>query len=156
LFIEQEKQNGFMIVGIHVDDCLVWGKEREINQLIADLNSKGFSLKVERNLKDYLRFRGIENIEKQEIVILQSHFIYKLIDNFRNEVSNNRVYGTPGTPRFEATCTDADSDTIHESLQKNYRSSVGILLSLIKYLRPDLNNAMRELLKCMDKATVGT
>jgi hypothetical protein len=36
-----------MIIGIYDDDCLVLSKEKEINQLIADLNPKGFSLKVE-------------------------------------------------------------------------------------------------------------
>jgi hypothetical protein len=45
---------------------------------------------------------------------------------------------------------------IPESLQKNYRSGVGMLLYLIKYSRPDISNAVRELSMCMDRATYGT
>jgi hypothetical protein len=40
--------------------------------------------------------------------------------------------------------------------RKNNCSGVGMLLYLIKYSRPDLSNAVRELSKCMDKATMGT
>jgi Reverse transcriptase (RNA-dependent DNA polymerase) len=39
--LRKRNENGIMIIGIYVDDCLVLGKEKEINQLIADLNSKG-------------------------------------------------------------------------------------------------------------------
>jgi hypothetical protein len=42
------------------------------------------------------------------------------------------IIGTPGTPRFKVTCPEEDSDTIPESLQKNYRSGVSMLLYLIK------------------------
>jgi hypothetical protein len=31
-----------MIIGIDVDDCLVLGKEKDINKLIVDLELKGF------------------------------------------------------------------------------------------------------------------
>ena len=54
------------------------------------------------------------------------------------------------------TVRHEDSDTIPESLQKNYRSGVGMLLYLINYSRPDLSDAVRELSKCMDRATYGT
>jgi hypothetical protein len=145
-----------MIIGIYDDDCLVLCKEKEIYQLIADLHPKGFSLKVETDLKENLSCRVMENIKKREILILKPHLIIKLVDEFSNEVSNKRVYGTPGTPRFKVTRPDEDSDSIPESLQKNYRSGVSMLLYLIKYSRPDLSNAIRESSKCMDMATTLT
>jgi hypothetical protein len=111
---------------------------------------------VKRKLKDYLSCRVIEDINKREILILQPHLINKLIEKFGDEVSDKRIYGTPGTPRFKITRPDQGSDTIPESLQKNYRSGVGMLLYLIKYSRPDISNAVRELSKCMDRATYGT
>jgi hypothetical protein len=64
LFDEQRNQSNIMLIGIYVDDCLVLGKEKDINKLIVDLELKGFSLKVERNLKDYLRCRIIKGINK--------------------------------------------------------------------------------------------
>jgi Reverse transcriptase (RNA-dependent DNA polymerase) len=52
--LSKGNQSNIMIIGIYVNDCLVLGKEQDINKLIVDLELKGFSLKVERNLKDYL------------------------------------------------------------------------------------------------------
>ena len=52
--LSKRNQTGIMIIGIYVNDCLVLGKERAINQLIAALKSKCFSLKAKRDLKDYL------------------------------------------------------------------------------------------------------
>jgi hypothetical protein len=88
-----------MLIGIYGDDCFVLGKEQNINKLIIDLELKGFLLKVERNLKDYLSCWVIEDINLREILILQPHLINKLIDKFGDEVSDQRIYGTPGTPK---------------------------------------------------------
>ena len=37
-------QNNILIIGIYVDDCLVIGKEPQINQLIVELKENGFNL----------------------------------------------------------------------------------------------------------------
>jgi hypothetical protein len=75
---------------------------------------------------------------------------------FGDEVKSKRVYKTPGTPRFKIVCSDNDDDIIEPNLQSRYRSGVGMLLYLIKYSQPDSCNVVRELSKCMDKATMGT
>jgi hypothetical protein len=49
-----------------------------------------------------------------------------------------------------------EDDAINENFQNRYRSGVGMLLYLTKYSQPDLCNVVRELSKCMDKATMGT
>jgi hypothetical protein len=46
---------------------LVFGKEEDIYQVIVDLNSKGFSLKVERDLKEYFSCRVIETSKNKKI-----------------------------------------------------------------------------------------
>jgi Reverse transcriptase (RNA-dependent DNA polymerase) len=99
--LSKRNQTNIMIIGIYVDDCLVLGKDKNIQQLIDVLELKGLSLKVERNLKDYLSCRVIEDINMREILILQPHLINKLIDRFGDEVFDKRIYGTPGTPRFK-------------------------------------------------------
>jgi hypothetical protein len=70
-------------------------------------------------------------------------------------VKRKRVYKTPRTPRFKFFCPDNDDDIIEPNLQSGYSSGVGMLLYLIKYSQPDLCNVVRELSKCMDKATMG-
>jgi Reverse transcriptase (RNA-dependent DNA polymerase) len=54
-------QNNILIIRIYVDDCLVIGKEPQINQLIVELKENGFNLKIENNLKDYLGCCVIED-----------------------------------------------------------------------------------------------
>jgi hypothetical protein len=47
-------QDGVTMIGVYVDDCLVIGKHDGIDELIVDLKTSGFNLKVENNLTDYL------------------------------------------------------------------------------------------------------
>jgi len=61
-----------------------------------------------------------------------------------------REYQTPGTPGFAIVRPKDDSERISSEMQSEYMSSVGMLLYLVKYSRPDITNAVRELTKCMD------
>jgi hypothetical protein len=56
-----EPEQHFYFFRICVDDCLVIGKEPQINQLIVELKENGFKLEIENNLKDYLGCRVIED-----------------------------------------------------------------------------------------------
>jgi hypothetical protein len=144
------------MIGIYVDDCLVIGKRNKIYELIVALKTSGFNLKVENILTDYLSCQLIANAESKEVLILQPHLINNLEAKFGDEVKSKRVYKTLGTPRFKIVCPDNDDDIMEPNLQSRYRSGVGMLLYLIKYSRPDLCIVVRELSKCMDKATMGT
>jgi hypothetical protein len=89
-----------IIIGIYVDDCLVFGMEDHIQEVIQGLKASGFNLKVESSLKDYLSCHVIEDLESKSILILQPHLINNLEAKFRQEVCSKRVYKTPGTPRL--------------------------------------------------------
>jgi hypothetical protein len=145
-----------IIIGICVYDCLVVGKEDHIQEVIQGLKASGFNLKVESSLKDYLSCRVIEDLESKSILILKPHLINNLEVKFGQEVCNKRVYKTPGTPRFKIVRPATEDDVIDADLQGRYQSAVGMLLYLTKYSQPDLCNFVRELEKCMDKATKGT
>jgi hypothetical protein len=81
-----------IIIGIYVDDCLVVGKQDQIQEAIQGLKASGFNLKVESSLKDYLSFRVIEDLESNSILILKPHLINNLEAKFGQEVCNKRVY----------------------------------------------------------------
>jgi 23S rRNA G2445 N2-methylase RlmL len=98
----------------------------------------------------------IKNAESKEILILQPHLIKNLEAKFGDEVKSKSVYKTSGTLRFKIVRPDNDDDIIETNLQSRYRSRVGIMLYLIKYSQPDLCNVVREISKCMDKATMRT
>ena len=143
-----------ILIGIYVDDCLVIGKNDSIDALIVELE-KHFSLKVERNVVDYLSCNIIGMNKENKFVIIQPHLITRLEEKFNEETTNKRNYGTPGTPRFKIQRPTEGMDQLDEEHQKKYRSGVGMLLYLTKYSRPDISNVVRELSKCMDGATWG-
>ena len=58
---------------------------------------------------------------------------------------------TPGTPRFVAMRVTEDQAKLGTKEHASYRSGVGTVLYLTKHSRPDLCNAVRELLKTLDK-----
>ena len=60
---------------------------------------------------------------------------------------------TPGSPGFVGQKVVEDEDKVNEKEQALYRSGVGTLLYLIKYSRPDITNAVRDLSKSMDGAS---
>jgi hypothetical protein len=126
-------QYGVIVIGTYVDDCLVIRKRCRIDELIVELKTRVFNLKVENNLTDYLSCQLIENTESKEILILQPHLINNLEANFGDEEKNKGIYKTPGTPRFKIICPENDEDIIEPNLQSRYRSGVGMLLYLIKY-----------------------
>jgi hypothetical protein len=47
-------QDGLIMIGIYVDDCLVIGKRNRIDDLIVELKTRGFNLKVDNKLIDDL------------------------------------------------------------------------------------------------------
>jgi hypothetical protein len=89
-------QDGVIMIGIYVDDCLVIVKHDGIDEMIVELKTSRFNLKVENNLTDYLSCQLIENEESKEILILQPHQINNLEAKFGDEVKNKRIYKTPG------------------------------------------------------------
>jgi hypothetical protein len=137
-------QDGFIKIGIYVDDCLVIWQLVGID-LIVELKKSGFNFKFENNLTDYLSCQLILNTESKEILILQPHLINNLEAKSGDEVKRKRVYKTPGTPRFKIVCPDNDDDIIEPNLQNRYRSGVRMSLYLINYSRPDLCKVVRKL-----------
>jgi hypothetical protein len=84
---------------------------------------------------------------------MQPHLIKNLEMKFGAKIMNLSNHGTPGIPRFVIVRPSENVDKIDPDLQARYRSGVGMLLFLIKYLRPDLANVVRELSKCEDAAS---
>jgi hypothetical protein len=136
-------QDAVIMIRIYVEIFLMIGKRNKFDELIVELKTSGFTLKVENNLTDYLTCQLIENAESKEILILQPHLINNLEVKFGYEVKNRRIYKNPGTPRFKIVCPENNEDIIELNLQSTYHSGAGMLLYLIKYSRSDLCNIVR-------------
>ena len=85
-------QDEILMIGVYVDDCLVVGKDLQIEELIVELKEIGYNLKIENNLTDYLSCRVAEDVKLNQILILHHHLINNLQSKFGEEVANKRVY----------------------------------------------------------------
>jgi hypothetical protein len=97
MFIHKFYQNGIVLVGIYVNDCMVIGCDEVIEKEIKGLKGYGFGLKVEEFLTDYLSCKVIMNQENAEVLVMQPHLLKGLEDKFEEEVNNLSCYATPGT-----------------------------------------------------------
>jgi hypothetical protein len=71
---------------------------------------------------------------------------------FKTHLNRGIIYSTPAGPGLPVIREAVKGSEVSESEQRMYRSAVEILPYLIKYSRPDISNATRELAKVMDCA----
>jgi hypothetical protein len=87
-------EHGIVFVGIYVDNCLVIGNEKDINDVIDGLKTYKFGLKIANDLKDYLSCRILTDYERNTTFVMQPHLINNLKEKFEKEVNNLSDYGT--------------------------------------------------------------
>ena len=139
---------------MYVDDCYVVGTDQALEQLISDLQSHGLKLKIEDKPSDYLSCEILFNEDKSCAWLGQPHLIKKMESTFKDLLKLGSRYLTPGTPNLSVLRPIKPEDRISPEDQKIYRSAVGTLLQFVKHSRPDISNAVRELSKSMDYATM--
>ena len=155
LFVRKTKQ-GICFVGIYVDDNLLIGNPKAIDETIAQLREKGLVLKVENDLHDYLSCEIVFSDDKKKAWLGQPYLISKLELLFNDEVKGLQKYKTPGTPSAHQVRELDKSLCLPAEKQTRFRSGVGMLLYLVKHSRPDIANCVRELSKVLDGATPGS
>ena len=144
----KETENGVVYIAVWVDDSLLIGDEKAIEEAVDDLKKLGFNLKIEGTLEDYLSCEITFNKEKTMGWIHQPHLITKLEKRYGNLVKELQKYKTPSSPG-EIIMRNTDS-VVNKESHANYRSGVGMLLYLVKHTRPDIANPVRELSKALD------
>ena len=147
----KEDSNGIVFIAIYVDDCLLVGDQAAIDATVEGLKKHGFKLKEDGSLLDYLSCEVTFAKNGKEGWIHQPHLIKNLEKKFGPIVEKMQKYGTPGTP--QGIIVRDEKSTMSKEDQKLYRSGVGMLLYLVKHSRPDIANAVRELLKALDGVT---
>ncbi len=83
----------------------------------------------------------------------QDDLINKIEKNFGEYTQKMQEYEMPAGSGEHIKRPDEDEPKIGPEEQRKYRSGVGMLLYLVKFSRPDISNAVRELSKVMDGAT---
>ena len=151
LFIRQTKQ-GICIFILYVDDALLFGKSEAIDLAINDIK-EFFSISTNGTLQDYLGAKITIYQHNKTTWVTQPDLLEKMFAKYGQELSK-RNYKTPGTPGFVSNLRSIqDEDVLSTAQMERYRSGVGMLLYLQKLSLPDLSNPVRELSKCLTKAT---
>ncbi len=151
LFVEENDENGFVAIGIYVDDCLmIW--RRQSNRSFCERDQKYYDITTE-DVHDFV----VCTIKKKEsaIYLHQPDLIKKMLKTFGNDIEKLKDYETPPGPGYRVTRPHTDEEKLNNEEQKKYRSGVWSLLYLVKHSRPDLLNSVRELSKVMDGANEG-
>ena len=149
----RKTERGVVHMALYVDDCYCCGDMEEIDQVIKELKEKGLSLKVEKNMTDYLSCHIEFSPNKDKAWIGQPHLVHKIKEKFGDKVKKLQKYKTPGTPHVGLVRAKPEDPEVTPEEHKEYRSGVGMLLYLVKHSRPDIANATRALSKLMDKPT---
>ena len=142
-------QNGTIIVCLYIDDTLCVGDRKAIDAFKKEMK-KYFVTKEEGKVEDYVGCM-IKKINGG-ILLHQSDLIKKIELQFEQEIKEMKDYRTPGAPGEGSIRVKDDDVCITEKEQFKYRSAVGMMLFLIKYSRPYISNAVRELSKSNSKA----
>jgi hypothetical protein len=135
-----------------VDDALMIGDAKAIDKTVNQLRSK-VTLKEVGELQEYVGCTIIKNRNQERLIMCQPDLLNKLEKTFKNEIKNMRVFKTPTIPGEIILKTTDEDEIVDKSTHRMFRSGVGMLLYLIKYSRPDIGNAVREIAKVMDGPT---
>ena len=105
-------------------------------------------------------FVGCQLIEdtgvKGKMYLHQPKLLKHLEESFGNKVKDIlRQYNAPAGPKSIIMRPHEGDNLISPHQQTIFRSGVGMLLYLVKHSRPDISNAVRELSKVADGATMG-
>ena len=152
LFVKKSSL-GIVFIALYVDDNLLIGHPKAIEDAIEQMKKHGFILKIEDDLNDNLSCEIQFSKDRTKAWLGQPHLISNLESKFGNDMKNLRKYKTPGTPNLNMVRNTDDKLTLPKEKQSLYRSGVGMLLYLVKYSRPDIANTVRELSKVLDGST---
>ncbi len=146
LFIRRN-EHGRVYITLWVDDCYIMGDVDAIDDAVKQIE-KSFTLKKEYSLKDFLSCEVIFDKHKEKCWIGQPHMVRKIEKTFAQLVKGLPKHNTPGTPGHVLQKAEKGQE-LDLKTQATYRSGTGMLLYLVKYSRPDIANAVRELTKGM-------
>ena len=127
--------------------------KEDLEQVKKDIQDY-FKIKIEENTNDYLSCEILFNKDKTKAWIGQPHLMRKIEKEFGPMVKGERKLKTPGTPGLVLVKPLDAKVILKPEDQTGYRRGVGTLLYLVKYSRPDIANAVRELSKGMQEPSL--
>lgn len=139
---------GLLIWASWVDDCLHIGPTNEAVVESKKQFTSLLSCDDTGEMKEYVGCKIDYNREKQTMKFTQPVLLQSFNDEF---ILPDEIYNTPAAPDSTLQVVP-DGALIDEESQTTYRSGVGKLLHLMRWSRPDILNAVREVCRFMGGA----
>ena len=143
---------GIVYVALYVDDNLMVSNINAIDATVTTLKQNGLVLKIMEGLQNCLFCKIRFSTDKNRAWLGQPHLINNLDKKFDKCIQDVHNPKTPGSPKFLIIRLMVESKKISVEDQKEYWSSMGILMYLAKHFCPDVANVMKELLKTNESA----
>ena len=131
-----------------VDDCLVAGKEQGVLKAKASM-MKLFDCDDVGPLKEYVGCKIDYDQEAGTMKLTQPVMIQSFKDEF--ELPEGNASNTPAIPGYVMS-EDEIKNQVNDETQSTYRSGVGKLLHMMRWTRPEIMNAVRELSRFAGRA----
>ena len=141
------------MTSLYVDDCFIVGNKEATHTFKEEINRSETNVTYSDGLTDYLSCEVVFSSDKKKAWLGQPHLTKKLKAKFGEATKGMQKYKTPGTPGLNIPKAKEGDETLDAEDQSQCRSGVGLLLHLVKWSRPDIANATRELAKHMMKAS---
>ena len=144
-------EKGMIVVCVYIDDTLCVGKTEAIQEFKDEIKQH-FAIKEEGEMREYVGCK-VKRTGEKSLIMYQDDLINKIDRIFGEKAIKLQIYGMPAGTGEHIKRPDNEETLIEKAEQSLFRSGVGLLLYLVKFSRPDLSNAVRELSKVMDGAT---
>ena len=143
LFIKQKKKSPVILL-MYIDDSTIIGTRENIDKIITKIKTI-FTIKIERELNDFLKCNIFSNKNKNEYWILQNYLVSKLITIFGKMLKKIRQINISGTPRGVQKIINKINEKLLIDKYKKFRSGINNLIYLLKYSKLEFSNTIREL-----------
>jgi hypothetical protein len=133
-----------------VDDCLFICPPRMRDEIRSEMTTR-FDCDVVGNMDEYVGCMMKRNDAEGSIKITQPVILQSFVDEFELPTSGQEP-NTPGEPG-QSLMPCGDAEELGPEEQTKYRSGVGKLLHVMRWSRPDILNAVRDLSRYMKQAS---
>lgn len=149
LFYKWSKEDGLLLWLTWVDDCLCTGKDAGVQKGKEEFKTM-FDCDDLGPLEEYVGCKIEYDREKRQMKLTQPVLLQSLEDEFEID-HKGQVPKTPAPPGQVLPLVDTET-IISPEEQTKFRSGVGKLIHLMKWSRPEIGYAVRELSKYMKQA----
>ena len=134
---------GTVVICVNINNTLCTGDKRSLDVFKGELRTF-FATKEEGTMDEYVGCQ-IKRVNKKCIIIHQSDQLNKLRRIFEEDIEDLKSREMSFGSNNRITRPKEGEKLISKEEQTRYRSGISMLLYLVKYSRPDLSNAVREL-----------